>query len=179
MGGEFIHFWLAALLSVVASWTVTSSALAFPYEPLPPIGSAGSGDGQVELGAHSGVAVNFATDDFYVADSENHRVVQFDRDGNFIRAFGADVGGAGVDVCTSSCVAGTSEDAPGAFENPTFIAVDNNPLSPSFGNLYVADNGTNTVSKFEANGTLVTSWGVGGRLDGSPTEKFDELEGQQ
>ena len=144
-----------------------SSALAVPYSFIGSFGTPGQGDGQFELDTHSGVAVNHATHDVYVADTENHRVVVFDSAGSFIRAFGADVGGAGIDVCTTACVAGTSESAPGAFEVPTFIAIDNNPISPSFGDVYVADNGgeNDLVSKFEADGTLVTSWGAGGQVD--------------
>jgi DNA-binding beta-propeller fold protein YncE len=165
------------LFCVTALWALPNAALAFPYEFRENYGAPGLGDGQLELGEHSGIAVNLTTHDIYVADSENHRLVVFNSSGGFVRAFGADVGGPGIDVCTSSCVAGISEDAPGAFENPTFIAIDNNPLSPSFGNVYVADNGTNTVSKFEADGDLITSWGEGGRLKGSPSHLFNEVNG--
>ena len=165
--------------TAIVALSVPVSALAFPYEFRESIATPGSGDGQLDLGAPSGVAVNLATGDFYVADSGNHRVVVFDSNGAFIRAFGADVGGAGVNVCTSGCVAGTLGSTPGAFENPTFLAIDNNPLSPSFGDVYVADNGASLVSKFEADGTLITSWGANGQLDGSTAANgpFDDLNG--
>jgi NHL repeat len=177
---RFARFPIAVLLGLIAALALPASSLAFPYVAKSPIGSAGTGNGQLELGEHSGVAVNLTTHDLYVADSENHRVVVFGSNGTFIRAFGADVGGAGVDVCTSSCVAGTSESAPGAFENPTFVAIDNNPLSPSFEDVYVADNKNNLVSKFEADGTLMASWGANGQLDGSTATHgpFDELNGK-
>jgi hypothetical protein len=141
-------------------------------------GESGSGDGQVSLAESSGLAVNETTHDVYVADTGNHRVVQFDSAGNFIRAFGADVGGAGVDVCTTGCVAGTSGTAPGAFAAPTFIAVDNS-AGASGGDVYVADTSNNVVTKFEADGTLVSSWGVGGQLNGStaPGGPFGEIVG--
>jgi hypothetical protein len=138
-------------------------------------GAAGSGDGQFELAEHSGVAVNEATHDVYVADAGNRRVDQFDSAGNFIRAFGADVGGAGVNVCTTGCVAGTSASAPGAFESPTFIAIDNSSGASS-GDVYVGD-ANNIVSKFHANGTLVSGWGAGGQISGDGTEAFGELAG--
>jgi len=53
-------------------------------------------DGASEAGgrlsaAPANVAVNDASGDVYVADSGNNRVQQFTGDGNFIRAFGADV----------------------------------------------------------------------------------------
>jgi hypothetical protein len=52
----------------------------------------------------------------------------------------------------------------GSFSNPNGIAVDE-----SSGDVYVADLGTNTVSKFDASGALIESWGTKGVLDGSTT----------
>jgi sugar lactone lactonase YvrE len=129
-------------------------------------GEPGSGDGQLALSESSGVAANDATHHVYVADTNNYRVVEFTSSGGFVRAWGADVGGPGVDVCTTGCVAGASENAPGGFVSPRFIAVDNSG-GVSNGAVYVADVETNLVSKFAADGTLISSWGVGGQLDGS------------
>jgi hypothetical protein len=120
----------------------------------------------VPRSAGSGLAVNDATHNFYVDDTRNHRVAVFQADGTFVGAFGADVGGAGIDVCSIGCVAGTPGTSPGAFEDPTFVAVDNS-ASPSNGSVYVVDSATNVVSKFEADGTLATSWDGDGQLDGS------------
>jgi hypothetical protein len=50
------------------------------------------------------------------------------------------------------------------FSNPNGIAVDE-----SSGDVYVADLGTNTVSKFDSTGTLIESWDTNGVLDGSTT----------
>jgi DNA-binding beta-propeller fold protein YncE len=184
--GKIVALGVALCLTAIATCVLPPSALGFPYAFRTTFGAPGTGNGQLELANHSGVAVNTATHDLYVADTANHRVVVFDSNGAFLRAFGADVGGPGVDVCTTGCVAGTSESAPGGFITPTFVAVDNNPLSASFGDVYVADNGDsvahgdNRVSKFEADGTLITSWGAGGQLDGSTAEHgpFDEFEDQ-
>ena len=52
----------------------------------------------------------------------------------------------------------------GSFTNPNGIGVDE-----STGDVYVADLGTNTVSKFDASGALIESWGTKGVLDGSTT----------
>ena len=52
----------------------------------------------------------------------------------------------------------------GSFSNPNGIAIDE-----STGDVYVADLGTNTVSKFDASGGLVESWGTKGQIDGSTT----------
>jgi hypothetical protein len=128
------------------------------------IGSLGSGDGQ--LSAPEAVAVNLTSHDIYVADGGNHRMVEFSSAGTFMRTFGADVGGAGVDTCTLGCVAGTPGSGPGAFISPTFVAVDNSG-GPSAGDVYVGDTATNLVQKFDATGNLIASWGTGGQLDGS------------
>jgi hypothetical protein len=159
--GQVSRFGLAFLLALVATMALgASSAMAISF------GSPGSGDGQLSLAEHSGLAVNEATHDIYVADTANHRVSQFSASGAFVRAFGADVGGPGVNVCTSGCQEGTSSSAPGAFEAPTFVAIDNS-TGLSKGSVYVADTSSRIVTKFEANGTLVSSWGVGGQLNGS------------
>jgi hypothetical protein len=52
----------------------------------------------------------------------------------------------------------------GSFTNPNGIAVDE-----SSGDVYVADLGTNTVSKFDATGNPIVSWAANGVLDGSTT----------
>jgi DNA-binding beta-propeller fold protein YncE len=52
----------------------------------------------------------------------------------------------------------------GSFTDPNGIAVDE-----SSGDMYVADLGSNTVSKFDASGNPITSWGTNGVLDGSTT----------
>jgi len=127
-------------------------------------GSGGHGDGQ--FSSNAGVAVDNSAGsskgDVYVADSANHRIEKFDSSGNFLLAFGANVGGAGVNTCTSGCVAGSSGSSPGAFETPTFLAVDSS--AGGEGDVYVGDTGDQTVSKFDSSGTLIASWRAGGQL---------------
>jgi hypothetical protein len=125
-----------------------------------------TGDGTLALASTSGVAVNGTSHDVYVADTGHARVIQATAAGSFVRAFGADVGGAGVDSCTVNCAAGTPGSAAGAFTTPTFLAIDNSG-GPSGGDVYVADTTSNTVQKFSATGTLISTWGFGGLLDGS------------
>jgi DNA-binding beta-propeller fold protein YncE len=172
-----------------------ASALAVPAHVLSgTIGDPGFGAGQirlapytgdppsVEVGDHatSGVAVNQVTGDVYVADTENHRVDVFDpakpKVEQFIRAFGVNVGGPGVDVCTAGCVKGTSGSSPGAFEQPLFIAIDNS-TGPSRGDVYVGDGGDNLISKFTESGSLVTTWGTNGQLGGFAKGSGDFLAG--
>lgn len=145
------------------------------------IGGPGHGAGQMDLaepGGYvlgSGVAVNELTGDVYVADTENHRIDEFSESGAFIRAFGADVGGPGVDVCTTTCVAGAGASSePGAFRGPRVVAVDNS-TGPSAGDVYVADidsvetrapDPNTVISKFDEDGNLISSWGEGGQIKG-------------
>jgi hypothetical protein len=128
------------------------------------------------LSTPQGVAIDQSTGDVYVADTGNARVEKFDAIGNLLLAFGANVGGSGVDTCTSllTCVPGTPGSGPGAFTTPEFVAID-----PTSGDVYVGDTGDNAVSKFTSAGTLVSSWGTSGQLNGSTTTagSFGELGG--
>jgi NHL repeat len=125
-------------------------------------GSEGSGAG--ELSSPEGVAVDNsmgpASGDVYVADTGNHRVDQFDAEGNFIRAWGWGVanGLSEFEVCTLICEKGIAGSGPGQFKAPSFIAVDGSS-GPSAGDVYVGDNEATVVQKFSSSGELVSSWG--------------------
>jgi hypothetical protein len=138
-----------------------SSLHAFSHEFGSPGGVAGSGAG--ELSSPSSVAVDSLTHDVYVSDPGNHRVDEYTATGEFLLAFGANVGGPGVNTCTLLCEAGTPGKAPGQLEKPDFIAVDSS-TSPSSGDVYVGDTGTGTVQKFTGTGELVESWGEHGAI---------------
>jgi hypothetical protein len=139
----------------------------------------------------SGVAVSDASHDLFVADTSNRRVDEFTATGAFVMAFGREVNETAVkesrvseeDVCPAEghpedhCQAGTSGSAPGEFEQPAYIAVDNNPASASFGDIYVGDPGDNLISKFDSEGVLIADWGNNGagatpdgQLNGSPKQ---------
>jgi hypothetical protein len=122
-----------------------------------------------------GLAIDQSSGDVYVADTGNNRIEKFDAMGNFLLAFGANVGGAGVNTCTSICVAGTPGSAPGQFTTAQFVAVDDSPGGE--GNVYVADTGDNLVSKFDSSGNLIAMWGTAGQLKGSGTTEFGPLAG--
>ncbi len=165
-------------------------------------GSAGSGAGQLALvptvymhlgeegqkvvSGGSGVAVDDETGDVYVADTGNHRVDEFEADGRFVRAWGWGVadGLPAFETCTLACQAGVSGSGPGELEAPTFIAVDNDPSSPSHGDVYVADTADDLISKFDSSGGLVESWGdngpgsaSNGQLNGPSGELFGSFAG--
>lgn len=137
----------------------SAPALASVHIFLTSFGSSGSGAGQVSLASNSGVAVNNATHDVYVADTGNARVDQFSSAGTFIRAWGYGVTDGttnALQTCTVTCFAGLSGAGAGQFTTPTFVAVDNS-IGLSQGDVYVGDTGTNTVSKFSASGAYVSS----------------------
>jgi hypothetical protein len=157
-------------LAVVALVMWGSAALAVPaHRQATAIGESGESAGRLLLGDSSEVAVNQTTGDIYVADTGNRRVDEFDPSKSaterFVRAFGANVGGAGIDVCTTTCVKGSATSAPGGFEIPIFVTVDNSNDS-SNGDVYVGDSGDSLVSKFTSSGAIVSDWGENGQLGG-------------
>jgi hypothetical protein len=90
----------------------------------------------------SGLAVDDAGEDVYVADTGNHRVDEFEAGtGAFVRAWGWGVvnGAEELQVCTSmgGCQQGLSGSSPGELGAPAFVAVDNSS-GPSHGDVYVA-----------------------------------------
>jgi hypothetical protein len=128
---------------------------------------------EAPLSNPQGVATDAGTGDLFVADAANNRIEKFSGSGDFLLAFGAAVGGVGKNVCLAIeaglCQKGTSGSAPGEFTAATFLAVDNDPSSSSFHDVYVADVGDQIVSKFTSEGVLVESWGTKGQLNGSTT----------
>jgi NHL repeat len=168
-------------LALTAAPALGAQAHAYSFG----FGDPGSEAGQLSLASNSGVAVNDQTGDVYVADTGNNRVDEFEANGKFVRAFGANVGGPGEETCMLICSPGSPGSAPGNLEAPVFIAVDNSS-SASKGDVYVAvagenlESSKNLVSKFTAEGKLIESWGVKGQLngpEGQPEDQFGQPEG--
>jgi hypothetical protein len=94
----------------------------------------------------------------YVADSGNNRIDVFDVDGNFLMAFGwgvADGVTNALQTCTATCFEGIPGSGAGQFSSPRSIAVDNDPTSPAYRDVYVAA-GTR-VQRFDPSGGLVST----------------------
>ena len=120
-------------------------------------GSAGSGDGQFQalLPADNnpapgtgpgGIAVD-PQGNVYVADTWNHRMQKFDRDGKFIRQWGGFI--------NLGDAAANAAEGQTKFFGPRGVAVDKQ------GNIYVTDTGNRRVMEYDGNGTFIRQFGQG------------------
>jgi hypothetical protein len=132
------------------------------------ISEAGTGAG--ETTNPQGLAVDRETGRLFVADRGNNRIDVFDSEGHFELAFGWGVkpGVSGFGKCTvaSGCKAGSIGAGAGQFdfsnsEGATSIAVDNDPTSSSFHDLYVVDFGNQRVQRFSPAGDFELMFGGG------------------
>ncbi len=138
-----------ALLATLGSLVLAASAGAFEqrgyqYNEALSFGSQGSGAGQM---LHpSGLAVNQVTGEIYVMDAGNNRIDEFTPTHEFVRAWGAGVKAGSTSkefqVCEAApkgtgCQMGRAGHAKGQLHGAGGIAVDSNPSSPSFGDVYV------------------------------------------
>jgi DNA-binding beta-propeller fold protein YncE len=105
----------------------------------------------------SGVAVSevgASEGDVYVVDKGGDRVVRYSAAG----AFEGEFNGSGL-LAGEGKAAGSGglpdEEPTGRFDEPEGIAVDNDPASPSVGDLYVVDAGHQVVDKFSATGAYI------------------------
>ncbi len=129
------------LLAVLALLFAAAPALAVRGHVFSTsFGSKGSGDGQLE--DPQAVAVNEANGEVYVLDQGNGRVEYFSSAGAYVGQF--DGGGAPSGAFSFG----------GELESDG-IAVDNDPSSPSFGDVYVADAGHKVIDKFSSTGAYV------------------------
>jgi sugar lactone lactonase YvrE len=136
-----------------------SSPLAPDFTTLPSYqdqwGTNGGGDG--DFYSPVGIALD-SNGNMYVADSKNNRIQKLDSVGTLIAMWGNDVGGTGVDSCTSGCQAGSVGTGAGQFNQPRGVAID------SVGNVYVVELSNHRTQKFNSNMIFERMWGknVGG-----------------
>ena len=152
------------LLLAIATLT-SASHLAIASANITQIGSFGA-TGPGTLKGAEGIAVNANTNNVYVADKLDHRVVEYDQEGNFILTFGREVnqtkteekqkGNASIteteeNVCTvasgNTCADGTPGSAPGQLDWPTGIAID-----PNTGDVYISDGGNERIERYTPQG---------------------------
>jgi hypothetical protein len=162
---------LIGLLLVAGVLLAPSSALAAKVV----VNSIG-GSESVEGGHFSfprGVAINTTGNggvpagSVYVVDTFHNRVQVFSSTGQFQRAFGADVGGPEIDICTvaASCASGTAGSAAGQLGTLRGIAIDQ-----ANGNVYLTDESNRRVDVFSAAGAFEGAFGFGVKLSGTAEE---------
>jgi hypothetical protein len=121
-----------------------------------PCGGAGELDGDVGVGAD-------AAGNVYVGDLFSYRADKFDGSGGFLLAWGWGViNRAGEpQVCTSTtgCRVGLAGSGSGQFQQPQGVAVDTEPSSPSYGDVYVVDLGNARVEQFGPEGKFLLMFG--------------------
>jgi tripartite motif-containing protein 71 len=135
-------------------------------------GSYGSGSDQfIEP---QGIAVEQESGDVYVLDSNNHRVEKYTSGGRFLYAWGwgvADGKTQALQVCTTECHAGLAGAGAGQLGFAEGIAVDNEPSSPSYKDVYVVDIGQHRVEKFNPAGEFLLM--IGGGVNETARERAE------
>jgi 6-bladed beta-propeller len=128
-------------LTVALALAVTAFLVNLPSASAAiPFCAYGSEPGQCK--EPSGIVVDPTIDRVYVADSGNDRINVFDEEGGFVSSFG------------------TPGSGPGQLSNPRRLAVDKNPSSPNFHDVYVSDS-NRRVLRFSSEGILEDSIGEG------------------
>lgn len=123
-------------------------AIPSPYLITMVVGQAGVDDG--EFSSPTGVALD-KDGTIYVADTDNHSIQKFDKEGKFLARWG-----------------GEASDQEGLFYYPRGLAT-----GPE-GHVYVADSGNNRVQKFDPDGNVMQAWGkFGFAWRGAGMGKFD------
>ena len=119
-----------------------------PYLAVLQFGTEGMDD--KEFKSPTGIAVD-KDGQIYVADTDNHSIQKFDRDGNFLARWGDE-----------------PDSEEGKFYYPRGLAT-----SPE-GDVYIADSGNNRIQKFDSEGNLINAWGkFGFAWRGAEAGKFD------
>jgi hypothetical protein len=134
--------------------------------PIGTIGSFGSGAGQLNF--PHGIVLDDDEENLYVADTNNHRVMQFEIDGTFVQGFGygVDTGAPQFETCTtaSGCQTGISGSAPGQLSSPFKLDLD------SSGDLYVSSGGAR-IDVFSLDGVGPSEKTVGLKADPKRVKK--------
>jgi hypothetical protein len=160
----------SGLRLVVVAWTLGLVGGLFcsaaPAGAASQFGEPGNAAGQ--LASAVGVGVDQEAGDVYVGEFNNERVSKFDSAGTFLLAWGWKVNeehpADELQTCTPStgCIKGEAGRGAGQFASgcgAEGVAVDNNPLSSSYKDIYVADYCHYRVEKFDPEGKFLLMFG--------------------
>src|ERR1700722_80550 len=166
---------LSGLVSLCAlvGGLLFASVPAFAAIEHPLLGEFGGSETPAgKLGSASGVAVDAATGDVYVADIASNVVDKFDASGKYL----CQITGSSLPSLSECNGVGGSKTPGGSFSftEPAAVAVDNatDPSDPSKGDVYVLDGGHSVIDKFNSAGGY-----VGQISKGVEDAAFSELEG--
>ncbi len=138
------------------------SVRGVPVDTVGEFGSYGTGAG--EFDEPFGIALDQRSDDVYVVDTKGWRIEKFTAAGAFLLAWGwgvADGRTQALQTCTERCFDGLEGTEAGQFRLPQGVAVDNDPSSPSRGDVYVVDVLNYRVEKFSPAGKFLLMFGGG------------------
>ncbi len=160
------RFRRAVLGLTVAGLLLLAGFGAAPAGALPAsFGSEGSGAGQIS-DEPAGIAIEQEGGDVYIADRNNNRIDKFDANGKFLLAWGwavADGSTEALQTCTTLCFGGNlppfKGSGTGQFFRAEGIAIDNDPLSASHGDVYVVDAENRRIQKFGPGGEFLLMFG--------------------
>jgi hypothetical protein len=149
---------IAMLLALAAGLSVANEASAASTVVCTVGTEAGNCDGP------GGLAVDSVDERLFVADGHNNRIDAFGSPSSFAFAFGwgvADGSSAEAQKCTTTCFKGLAGSGAGQMAQPRWVAVDRDPVSPSFRDVY---EGTDNfrVQKFDREGTFLGEFGSEG-----------------
>ena len=123
---------------------------------------ASYGTGAGELREPVGIASDWRSGDVYVVDTNNWRIDKFTAAGRFLLAWGWGVSDGKTrapQTCYRRCFAGVQGAGAGQFQFPEGVAVDEDPASSSFRDVYVVDIYNRRVEKFTPGGRFVLMFG--------------------
>ena len=148
--------WTIGLVIIGSIISVTYAAEQYTF--VRKWGSAGEDNGQFDRPQNVGLG---PSNTIYVADTENHRIQNFDTLGNFVTKWGSVCSLYTNDNrCRDPDGSGPLEVGDGQFNRPLDVVVD------STGNVYVTDSLNDRIQKFDANGNFITKWGSQGSGEG-------------
>ena len=151
----------ARTVALAAAIIACTCALDASLADAASFGEEGTAAGQFT--GPAGIAIEPESGDVYIADHENQRIDKFDAAGNFLLAWGFGVADAKpeAETCTTTCLLGIGGAGPGQFADHSVegIALDNDPLSSSHGDIYAIDSANNRVEKFDPAGNFLLMLG--------------------